>query len=143
MLFLSLVAANSPRNFQIKLLRLLLALALMLGPAAISLHTSKAQAPGQTLVFPTSIQWPRQSGITWYRLQIGGDEGFRDIYYDRRVLGDRFSVRELDPGYYFWRIAPADNQLGAFTRPLRFFVPGGVVTSHTVRSTVVRRPVTR
>ncbi|HWN12055.1 MAG TPA: hypothetical protein VNO50_22690 [Pyrinomonadaceae bacterium] len=124
-------------------MRLLLALVCFLGPVAGSLHTAKAQVPGQTLVFPTSIQWPRQRGVTWYRLQIGGDETFRDVHFDRRVLGDRFSVRELAPGYYFWRIAPADNRLGEFSRPLRFFVPGGVVTSYTARNSIIRGPLTR
>jgi len=111
----------------------------MFGSAATSLHIVRAQTAGQTLVFPTSIHWPRQQNVSWYRLQIGGDETFSDIYSDRRVLGDSFRVRDLDPGYYYWRIAPADNQVGAFSRPLRFFVPGGVVTLTAVRSTVSRR----
>ena len=132
------VVINSFHSFPFKLLRLLLALVFILGPAATSLHKSSAQAPGQTLVFPTSIQWPRQRGVTWYRLQIGSDETFWDVHFDRRVPVDRFAVRDLAPGYYFWRIAPADNQLGEFSRPIRFFVPGGVVTSHTVRPRVYR-----
>lgn len=132
-------ATISSHSFLSKVLRLILALTIIVGPAAASLQPTKAQVPGQTLVFPTSIQWPRQRGVTWYRLQIGGDESFRDIHFDRRVLGDRFSVRDLAPGYYFWRIAPADNRLGEFSRSLRFFVPGGVVTPQTVRSRFVRR----
>ena len=132
------VAITSSHSFPFKLLRLLLALALMLGPAATSLQKTKAQTPGQTLVFPTSIHWPRQRSVTWYRLQIGSDETFQDVHFDRRVPGDRFAVRDLAPGYYFWRIAAADNQLGVFSRPLRFFVPGGVVTSYTIRPRVYR-----
>lgn len=134
------VATKSSHSFPFKFVRLMLALVFIFGPVATSLQTATAQAPGQTLVFPTSIQWPRHRGVTWYRLQIGGDETFRDVHFDRRVLGDRFSVRDLAPGYYFWRIAPADIRLGAYSRPLRFFVPGGVVTSHAVQS---RRPVIR
>ena len=133
------LATKASHISQFKSLRLLITLALMFSSVSASLQTATAQTPGQTLVFPTSVQWPRQQGITWYRLQIGGDETFLDIHFDRRVVGDRFWVRELAPGYYYWRIAPADNQLGEFSRPLRFFVPGGVVTSIPARSRVFRR----
>ena len=133
------LATKTSHISQFKSLRLLITLAVMFSGASVSLQTATAQTPGQTLVFPTSVQWPRQQGITWYRLQIGGDETFRDIYFDARVVGDRFRVRDLAPGYYYWRIATADNQLGEFSRPLRFFVPGGVVTSIPARSRVFRR----
>lgn len=143
MLFSFPVATNSSHSLHFNLLRLLLALAIGLGSAASLLHPAKAQAPGDILVFPTSIQWPRQRGVTWYRLQIGSDDSFRDIYFDRRVNGDRFSVRELNPGYYFWRVAPTDNRLGQFSRPMRLFVPGGVVTLPTAGRNVGRRDPVR
>ena len=133
------LATKASHISQFKSLRLLITVAVMVGSAWVSLQTATAQTPGQTLVFPTSVQWPRQHGITWYRLQIGGDDTFRDIYFDGRVVGDRFRVRDLAPGYYYWRIATADHQLGEFSRPLRFFVPGGVVTSIPTRSRVSRR----
>jgi hypothetical protein len=88
------------------------------------------------LVFPASIQWPRQPGVTWYRLQIGGDEMFRDVYQDRRVLGDKARISDLEPGYYYWRIAPADNQPGDYSRPVRFFLSGGIVTLPAIPSRV-------
>ena len=128
------VTTKSFQSFQFIPLRFLVAVALICGCAATSLQSVRAQTAGQTLVFPTSINWPRQQGVNWYRLQIGGDETFRDIYLDRRVVGDSFRVRDLEPGYYYWRIATADDQVGAFSRPLRFFVPGGVVTPSQVRS---------
>ena len=137
------VATNSSQSFPFKVSRLLLALVFIFGLVAPSFHPARAQAPGETLVFPTSVQWPRQRGVTWYRLQIGSDEAFRDIHFDRRVLGDRFFVRDLAPGYYFWRIAASDDRLGEFSRPLRFFVPGGVVTSFTIRNSGVRKAVSR
>lgn len=121
------------RAFPVRLLRLL-SLAVVLGSAASPLQAFGGEAPGRTLVFPTSIQWNRLSGVSLYRLQIGGDETFRDIVYDRRVTGCGYTVSDLPPGYYYWRIAPADNQLGAFSRPVRFFVSGGVVTPSPVRS---------
>jgi len=136
----SSVAIKSFPTFPFKSLRLLLALALVFASLASTIMTAGGQAPGQTLVFPASIQWPRQRGVTWYRLQIGGDETFRDVYVDRRVVGDRYQVRDLEPGYYYWRIAPADSRLGEFSRPLRFFVPGGVVMPRPVRSSSAGKP---
>ena len=115
------------QTFRFNRPRLTLLLAIILSPAAFSFQTFD-QTPGQTLVFPTSIQWNKQGGVVWYRLQIGGDETFRNIFYDRRVFSGRFTVTNLPPGYYYWRIAPADERLGAFSRPVRFFVSGGVVT---------------
>lgn len=132
------VSKQSSHTFQLKLLRLALALAVMFGSAASSFQAIRGQTHGQALVFPATIQWPRQRGITWYRLQIGGDDTFQDIYQDRRVLGDRVRLSDLAPGYYYWRIASADSQLGSFSRPLRFFVSGGMVTSNPVRSTVFK-----
>ena len=112
--------------FPVKSLRLLFAI-IVLGSAASSFHAS-GQTPGQMIVFPTSIQWNKQHGITWYRVQISGDATFRNVYYDRRIFGGRYTVSNLPPGYYYWRIAAADDGLGAFSRPVRFFVSGGVVT---------------
>ena len=80
------------------------------------------------MVFPIAIQWTRQSGVNWYRLQISSDPMFRDVHCDRRVVGDRYRLSDLPPGTYFWRVAPAEGQLGAFSRPVEIFVSGGVVT---------------
>ncbi len=124
------VSTEPCRAFRLKPLRLLLA-AVIFGSAASSFQAF-GQSPGQMLVFPASIQWNKQRGVTWYRLQIGGDQTFRNIFYDRRVFSGRYPVSNLPPGYYYWRIAPADDQLGAFSRPVRFFVSGGVVTSFVI-----------
>lgn len=144
------ISAKPFRAFQFKPLSLLLVLAVMFGSAASSFQTFGGQTPGQTLVFPTSIQWNKQRGVTRYRLQIGGDDTFQNIYHDRRVMGGRYRVSGLPPGSYYWRVASADNQLGAFSKPVRFFVSGGVVTSSSlygescpVRSTVFRRALSR
>ncbi|HVQ38997.1 MAG TPA: hypothetical protein VMS31_15780, partial [Pyrinomonadaceae bacterium] len=90
------------------------------------------QASGRSAVsFPTTIQWIKQNGVSKYRLQIADGENFRNIFYDGRVVGDRYSVRGLAPGYYYWRIAPAERQTGNFSKPVRFFVSGGFVISGT------------
>lgn len=133
--------ATRSSTLQFKLLRSLLALAVVFGSSASSLQPLRGQTIGQTLAFPATIQWPRQSGVTWYRLQIGVDDTFRDIYQDRRVGGDRVRISDLTPGYYYWRIATADKKLGEFSRPVRFFVSGGVVTSSSRNYTVQPQPV--
>lgn len=113
-------------RLSLKLSRVWLLLALVSG--TVSSHAALAQTPGQTLVFPIAIQWTRQSGVNWYRLQISSDPLFRDVYYDRRIMGDRFRLSDLPPGPYFWRVAPSEGRLGAFSRPMEIFVSGGVVT---------------
>lgn len=128
------ISAQSRAAFQFKPLRPLLAAVVLFSSAATALATLGGQSPGQTIVFPTAIQWQKQTGVTRFRLQIGGDEAFRDIFWDRRVVGSRYTVSDLPPGYYYWRVAPADGSLGAFSRPVRFFVSGGVVMPTPVRS---------
>ena len=113
-------------RLSLKLSRVFFLAALVSG--AGSIHSSLAQTPGQTVVFPLAIQWTRQSGVNWYRLQISSDPQFRDVHYDRRVIGDRYRLSDLPPGSYFWRVAPAEGQLGVFSRPVVIFVSGGVVT---------------
>ena len=101
----------------------------MFGSAALFASNFRpANYPDIRLFSRRRFSGTSKAGVTWYRLQIGGDETFRNIFYDRRVFGGRYTVSNLPPGYYYWRIAPADDQLGAFSRPVRFFVSGGVVT---------------
>jgi hypothetical protein len=99
----------------------------MLGPAPLFLTVFGQQPVGREIVFPTSIQWNKQKGVTKYRLQIAGDEEFRNVFYDGLVTGERYIVRSLSPGYYYWRIAAAELNTGAFSKPTGFFVSGGVV----------------
>lgn len=87
------------------------------------------QTPRREIIFPIPIQWNKQKGVTMYRLQIAADEKFQDVFIDRRVSGSRYVVSNLSPGYYYWRVAPAESQLGEFSRPVRFFVSGGIVTT--------------
>ena len=81
------------------------------------------------IAFPTTIQWNKQRGVTKYRLQISDDEKFSNIFYDGPVVGERYVVTGLAPGYYYWRTAPSERQTGAFFKGVRFFVSGGVVVS--------------
>ena len=117
------------RLAQLGNLQLLLVLAAILMAPCLS-PTAQAQQPAaREIAFPVSIQWHRQKGVSRYRLQIAADESFQNVFLDRRVIGDRYVVNDLSPGYYYWRVAPADSQVGDFSKPKRFFISGGIVTS--------------
>jgi hypothetical protein len=93
----------------------------------------------RSISFPTSLQWTKQKGVAKYRLQIASDENFRNIFFDGRVDGERYTVSGLPPGYYFWRMAPANFQAGQFSKPVRFFVSGGAVVSAKLQNKSGRR----
>jgi hypothetical protein len=96
------------------------------------------QTGGREISFPVTVRWNRQKGINKYRLQIAADERFQNVFFDRRVIGDRYVVKELSPGPYFWRVAPAELQVGEFSRPIRFFISGGVVMPITFPARATR-----
>ncbi len=108
-------------------LRLLLFAAIVIAPC-LCLPARAQQTAAREVVFPVSIQWNREKGVKRYRLQIAADERFQNVFLDRRVAGDRFVVSELSAGYYYWRVAPADAELGNFSRPVRFFNSSGTIT---------------
>jgi hypothetical protein len=108
-------------------LRVQLILALVLVAPCLSLAVAAQQTAQREIIFPVTIRWNRQKGVSRYRLQIATDERFQDVFLDRRVTGDRLVVNELSSGYYYWRVAPAESQLREFSRPIRFFISGGVV----------------
>ncbi|MGH9875428.1 MAG: hypothetical protein ACRD9S_23475 [Pyrinomonadaceae bacterium] len=107
-------------------LRLLLFAAILVAPC-LCFTTQAQQITTSEIVFPVTIQWNREKCVKRYRLQIAADERFQNVFLDRPVIGDRFVVSELSAGYYYWRVAPADSQLGNFSRPVRFFISGGMV----------------
>jgi hypothetical protein len=119
---------------------LVLSLSLMLALAAGGFAQ---QAGTRSISFPTSIQWTKQKGVAKYRLQIASDENFRNIFFDGRVSGARYTVTGLPPGYYFWRTAPSDFYTGQFSNPARFFVSGGAVVSPAQPDKAGRRPRAR
>ena len=94
----------------------------------------------RSIAFPTSIQWAKQRGVTKYRLQIADDEKFSNIFYDGPVVGDRYIVTGLAPGYYYWRIAASERQTGVFLKAVRFFVSGGVVPTGKLSGSPGTRP---
>src|SRR5215471_9498174 len=62
-----------------------------------------SQGPSLTAVH---LQWGQRAGITRYRLQLARDRGFSDIVLDRVVTGHEAQIDDLEPGRYFWRVAP-------------------------------------
>ncbi|MGH9928282.1 MAG: hypothetical protein ACREA9_03530 [Pyrinomonadaceae bacterium] len=110
-------------------LRLLLVLAALLVAPCPSLTVRAQQTTEREIAFPVTVHWNWQKSVSRYRLQIAADAKFRNVFFDRRVIGNRCMVSELPPGYYYWRVAPADSLVGYFSRPVRFFVSGGVVTN--------------
>lgn len=134
---LQIVLSHSSKPFSVfRLVSVLLvcAAAAMSGPWTLFPPTGSTafaqQTPGRLpRAFPTTIQWSKQRGVIKYRLQIAEDERFSNVFYDGPVIGERYTVTEFAPGYYYWRIAPAGSKTGAFLKPIRFFVSGGVVVS--------------
>jgi hypothetical protein len=53
-----------------------------------------------------------------YRLQLALDEKFTDIVFDRAVIGLEQEVSGLQPGKYYWRVAPAPKETGRYSAPL-------------------------
>ncbi len=117
-------------------LRLAFVLSLLLAGPIFAL----GQQPAPRLIsFPVTIQWTRQKGVAKYRIQIANDESFRNIFFDARVNGERYTANGLPPGYYYWRAAPADFSTGRFSTPVRFFVSGGAAVSPVVTDKGARR----
>ena len=96
-------------------LRLPLVLSLLLAGSMFAL----GQQPTRLISFPVAIQWTRQKGVAKYRIQIANDESFRNIFFDARVNGERYTASGLPPGYYYWRAAPADFSTGRFSTAVR------------------------
>ena len=130
-------------NLRSRNLRLIVFLILILtatSSSGIALGQQPSGLNGRVIVFPITIQWNKQESVSRYRLQIAADEKFQDVFFDGRVAGNRYTVTTLAPGSYYWRVAPADSQLGAFSRPVRFFLSGGVDHLRRVKLSEAQRP---
>ena len=116
-------------TFQFKNARLLLVLTAILVPSGFSQNAAGQPKVKREIAFPTPIQWNKQKRVNRYRLQIAGDEKFQNVFFDGLITGERYVANGLSPGYFYWRVAPADVPSGDFSKPSRFFVSGGVVTN--------------
>lgn len=125
-------SSKQSAGFQLASVRVLIVLAVMLAACAIIPNQNSivsAQTAEHPVFFPTTIWWPKQKGVTKYRLQIADDKGFRNVLFDVRLVGGPHTVCWLSPGYYYWRVAPSNGKTGAFLKPVKFFVSGGVGVS--------------
>ncbi len=80
-------------------------------------ETTHAVLPHQTNA-SAHIKWEGTPKIARYRLQLSSNEQFSDIIFDKLVQGREYTVTELAPGRYFWRVAPAAGETGAYSKPL-------------------------
>ncbi|HZI17258.1 MAG TPA: PQQ-binding-like beta-propeller repeat protein, partial [Pyrinomonadaceae bacterium] len=94
-------------------------LMMLLPPIAEGRQAGEPAAGAQASVV---VRWPGRAGVRRYRLQFATDEKFSDIVFDRAVEGRQFTVTELPPGVYFWRVAPAAAETSAFSKPERVTV---------------------
>lgn len=75
----------------------------------------------QATKLPPSIlvRWQGKPGVNRYRLQLATDEKFEDIVFDQAVEGRQHVIKDLPPGNYFWRVAPAavETSVASYSRP--------------------------
>ncbi|HEY0098547.1 MAG TPA: PQQ-binding-like beta-propeller repeat protein [Pyrinomonadaceae bacterium] len=105
----------------LKTLRLLVLAALAL-PAFVHAQpeTSAARKPAEgasQIAAPLKLRWPARPRARRYRLQVALDEKFNDIVFDRAVEGLEQEVSGLQPGKYYWRVAPATPETGRYSAP--------------------------
>lgn len=121
--------------------------------ATASGRTTEAQAPAANARSQTSqpapqptaarqvlssilIRWEGKPGIERYRLQVASDPAFNDVVFDEAVRG-RQHVVKVSPGRYYWRVAPAVRETGAFSEPKPVDVTPAPVENVRVASAVL------
>jgi outer membrane protein assembly factor BamB len=79
------------------------------------------QKPVATQLPPSIlVRWQGKPGVNRYRLQLATDEKFEDVVFDQAVEGQQYVVKDLPPGNYFWRVAPAAAETSiTYSRPER------------------------
>ena len=68
------------------------------------------------------IEWVGKTGVTRFRLQIASDEQFSNVIFDGVVDGSEYLARDLEPGHYYWRVAPAKSPGRQFLKVAQFEV---------------------
>lgn len=107
-----------PSLIRIRILFLSLAL-LVVAPLALP-----AQPQQKTQATSLQLRWPGQQGVLRYRLQLARDDKFSDIVFDRAVFGTEYAVTNLEPGRYYWRVAPAVKETGTYSPPKLIEITG-------------------
>lgn len=93
----------------------LLIAATLLSGWALTFTSFAQTSPVNTQSTEVDLHWGARPGVVRYRLQLATDNSFADILFDRVVSGNDYKVEGLDPGRYFWRVAPLTKQLGQFS----------------------------
>jgi hypothetical protein len=83
--------------------------------------TDSTRKPVATQLPPSIlVRWQGKPGVNRYRLQLATDGKFEDIVFDQAVEGRQYVVKDLPPGDYFWRVAPAAAETSiAYSTPER------------------------
>lgn len=80
------------------------------------------------------LRWGARPGVSRYRLQLARTPAFDDIVFDRVVAGAEYRIVDLEPGRYFWRIAPLTSKLGEYSST------GIVDVSPVSKTSDIKRP---
>jgi outer membrane protein assembly factor BamB len=88
-------------------------------------HSSAQGVPQTEAREAVVVRWPGAKGVGRYRLQVATDERFEDIVLDLAVEGRQHALSGLKPGTYYWRVAAAAREAGAYSKPERLTVAAG------------------
>jgi outer membrane protein assembly factor BamB len=89
------------------------------------------------------IAWVGKAGVKRFRLQIANDEQFNDVMFDGLVTGSEYVARDLDPGHYYWRVAPAESTSRQFLKVAQFEIKAATPEKQpaSLSASSVTRPV--
>lgn len=122
-------------------LSLIVALSLPLSVRAQPTAATQKPNAAEQAAAPLKLKWAAKPRVRRYRLQVALDEKFTDIVFDRAVVGLEQEVAGLQPGKYYWRVAPATPETGRYTTPaLVEATPPAPVTPIAPVVTVMRPP---
>jgi outer membrane protein assembly factor BamB len=125
-----------------KILCLSLLVALSLPLFARAQPAASTQKPNAADQAPVSLKlkWAARPRVRRYRLQVALDEKFTDIVFDRAVVGLEQEVTGLQPGKYYWRVAPATPETGRYSAPALVEATPPVPVKPVVPVLTVMRP---
>lgn len=75
-----------------------------------------AAAPAAPAAPAPELNWAPSAGATAYRLRIARDATFHLIVDDLELAGTRYAGAALEPGRYYWQVAPVSVRNGIRTQ---------------------------